>query len=54
MIKDLMDDANPYPDGELTLQIVALPADTNQHGLIHGGWLAQFGQINPKVSNSGS
>jgi acyl-CoA thioesterase YciA len=41
MIKDLTDDdANPYPDGELALQIVALPADTNQHGLIHGGWLA--------------
>lgn len=40
MIKDLTDDANPYPDGELVLQIVALPADTNQHGLIHGGWLA--------------
>jgi acyl-CoA thioesterase YciA len=40
MIKDLTDDANPYPDGELTLQIVALPADTNQHGQIHGGWLA--------------
>jgi acyl-CoA thioesterase YciA len=33
-------DPNPYPNGELTLQIVALPADTNQHGQIHGGWLA--------------
>ncbi len=40
MIKDLMDDANPYPDGALALQMVALPADTNQHGQIHGGWLA--------------
>ena len=40
MIKDLTDDANPYPDGELTLQVVALPADANQHGQIHGGWLA--------------
>ncbi len=40
MSKDLMDDANPYPDGILVLQVVALPSDTNQHGLIHGGWLA--------------
>jgi acyl-CoA thioesterase YciA len=33
-------DSNPHPNGELTLQTVALPADTNQHGDIHGGWLA--------------
>ena len=33
-------DPNPHPYGELALQIVALPADTNQHGQIHGGWLA--------------
>lgn len=33
-------DPNPHPYGELALQVVALPADTNQHGQIHGGWLA--------------
>lgn len=33
-------DPNPHPHGELAIQIIALPADTNQHGQIHGGWLA--------------
>jgi acyl-CoA thioesterase YciA len=33
-------DRNPHPNGELALRNVALAADTNQHGLIHGGWLA--------------
>jgi acyl-CoA thioesterase YciA len=33
-------DRNPHPHGELALRTVALAADTNQHGLIHGGWLA--------------
>lgn len=33
-------DLDPRPSGWHALQIVALPADTNQHGLIHGGWLA--------------
>lgn len=33
-------DPNPHPNGELAQQTVALPANTNQHGLIHGGWLA--------------
>ena len=33
-------DPNPHPNGELALQTLALPADTNQHGLVHGGWLA--------------
>lgn len=33
-------DPNPHPHGELAIQTVALPADTNQHGQIHGGWLA--------------
>lgn len=33
-------DANPHPNGNLVLQTVALPADTNQHGQVHGGWLA--------------
>jgi acyl-CoA thioesterase YciA len=33
-------DLDPKPNGDLTLRNVALAADTNQHGLIHGGWLA--------------
>ena len=32
-------DANPLPQGELALQAVAMPADTNPHGDIFGGWL---------------
>ena len=32
-------DPSPHPNGELSLQVVALPGDVNQHGLIHGGWL---------------
>ncbi|WP_112320828.1 acyl-CoA thioester hydrolase YciA [Oceanibium sediminis] len=27
------------PDGELTLQTIAMPADTNSNGDIFGGWL---------------
>jgi acyl-CoA thioesterase YciA len=37
---DLDLDPNPHPDGELALQTIALPSDRNQHGEIHGGWLA--------------
>ena len=33
-------DQDPRPTGWHALQTVALPADTNQHGMIHGGWLA--------------
>ncbi len=33
-------DPNPHPEGELATQTIALPADTNQDGDIHGGWLA--------------
>ena len=33
-------DPSPHPNGELALQIVALPSDINQHGMIHGGWLS--------------
>jgi acyl-CoA thioesterase YciA len=41
MNHDPMDlDRNPHPNGELAIQTVALPGDTNQHGQIHGGWLA--------------
>jgi acyl-CoA thioesterase YciA len=36
-----MDDINtsPSPTGELALQTVAMPADTNSSGDIFGGWL---------------
>jgi len=33
-------DPNSHPEGELATQTIALPADTNQDGEIHGGWLA--------------
>jgi len=39
-LMDLDLDPNPHPYGELALQTIALLSDTNQHGLIHGGWLA--------------
>lgn len=29
----------PKPTGELALQTIAMPADTNAHGDIFGGWL---------------
>ena len=32
-------DENPRPQGELTLQTVAMPKDTNANGDIFGGWL---------------
>ena len=32
-------DANPVPNGELSLQTVAMPKDTNARGDIFGGWL---------------
>lgn len=33
-------DSSPRPTGDLAVQTLALPADTNQFGDIHGGWLA--------------
>jgi acyl-CoA thioesterase YciA len=30
---------NPQPTGELTIQTIAMPADTNANGDIFGGWL---------------
>ena len=32
-------DENPRPQGELALQTVAMPQDTNANGDIFGGWL---------------
>ena len=32
-------DANPLPQGDLALQTIAMPRDTNANGDIFGGWL---------------
>jgi acyl-CoA thioesterase YciA len=32
-------DTNPVPQGELALQTIAMPRDTNACGDIYGGWL---------------
>ena len=32
-------DDTPSPSGELTLQTIAMPRDTNANGDIFGGWL---------------
>jgi len=36
-----IDDDKPRPRGELTLQLVTLPADTNPNGDIYAGWLVK-------------
>ncbi|WP_339800028.1 acyl-CoA thioesterase [uncultured Marinobacter sp.] len=36
-----LDDNKPSPKGELVLQVVPLPADTNANGDIYAGWLVQ-------------
>ena len=32
-------DPVPDPNGELAIQVIAMPSDTNQFGDIYGGWL---------------
>lgn len=40
MVEDAFDDDDaPTPSGELSLQTLAMPADTNANGDIFGGWL---------------
>jgi acyl-CoA thioesterase YciA len=34
-----MPNDQPQPHGELSLRTVAMPADTNPHGDIFGGWI---------------
>ncbi|MFT7561309.1 MAG: acyl-CoA thioesterase YciA [Flavobacteriales bacterium] len=34
-----IDDMQPMPTGELTLQTLAMPKDTNSNGDVFGGWL---------------
>ena len=45
-------DETPRPTGELTLQIVAMPADTNANGDIFGGWLLSQMDIAGGVASS--
>ena len=34
-------DSMPLPQGDLALQVIAMPKDTNADGDIYGGWLLQ-------------
>ncbi|MDX1756323.1 MAG: acyl-CoA thioesterase [Marinobacter sp.] len=36
-----LDDDKPIPRGELTIQVVPLPADTNANGDVYAGWLVK-------------
>lgn len=45
-------DPNPHPQGELAQQTVALPSNTNQHGQIHGGWLASQMDMAASIASS--
>lgn len=36
-----LDDQKPAPKGNLTLQVVPLPADTNANGDVFAGWLVK-------------
>ncbi len=38
-LRDEDDDSEPTPTGELALQTLAMPRDTNANGDIFGGWL---------------
>ncbi|MFT5693004.1 MAG: acyl-CoA thioesterase YciA [Oceanicoccus sp.] len=38
-MNDIDFDTDPTPTGDLALQVVALPSDTNAFGDIYGGWL---------------
>lgn len=39
MVDDPFNDDAPMPQGELSLQTLAMPADTNANGDVFGGWL---------------
>ncbi len=39
MTQEDLEDKKPIPNGELTLQTVAMPKDANASGDIFGGWL---------------
>lgn len=38
-MSDAVSDDNPYPEGELAIQTLAMPASTNPRGDIFAGWL---------------
>lgn len=43
-------DSNPTPNGELALQTIAMPKDTNPNGDIFGGWLVSQMDLAASVS----
>ncbi|MBR9805463.1 acyl-CoA thioesterase [bacterium] len=43
-------DDDPMPSGELSLQTLAMPKDTNPHGDIFGGWLVSQMDIAASVA----
>tara|TARA_B100000767_G_C19776435_1_gene542824 strand:+ start:517 stop:906 length:390 start_codon:yes stop_codon:yes gene_type:complete len=43
-------DDNPSPNGELSLQTIAMPKDTNASGDIFGGWLLSQMDISAAVA----
>lgn len=43
-------DSNPNPNGELALQTIAMPKDTNPNGDIFGGWLVSQMDLAASVS----
>ena len=45
-------DQNPTPNGELALQTIAMPKDTNASGDIFGGWLVSQMDIAGAISAS--
>ena len=45
-------DSAPAPQGELALQTVAMPKDTNAYGDIYGGWLLSQMDIAGSISAS--
>ena len=45
--------ANAAPEGDLTLRTVAMPADTNPHGHIFGGWLMSLMDVAAGVAAGG-
>lgn len=36
-----LDDDKPMPRGELTIQVIALPSDTNANGDVYAGWVVK-------------
>jgi acyl-CoA thioesterase YciA len=45
-----MENSVPPPSGELSLRTVAMPADTNPHGDIFGGWIMSLMDLAAGIS----